>query len=274
MIQIGRMRRIQQRRHDPRIQLLLVFIAATLTACSADGNQQKTGDGTSRSQATGDTTKGCVQTRGQGPDSTIRIDDTTRWNAWKRAVRRGREYRCVVNGSLPAFRVAVLGDSISGPDSIVFTPDAPRARPTQTIALTADFDAPGPHATDALRMLDLDTDGFADLLVGKSWGATGNTVYAVWMFDSRTRRFVVDSSMPNTPFAKMVPGRPCVWSKWNTSAYDDSNAMYCRRDGRWILDSVVDHTNDRKNKVVIERFYSRRGDSMVVVKTAVRPDTT
>jgi hypothetical protein len=268
------MPRIKQRRHEPNIQLLLVLTAAALIACSADGNQQKTGDSTSRSRATGDTTKGCVQTRGQAPDSSIRIDDTTRWNAWKRAVRRGREYRCVVNASLPALRVAVLGDSVSGPDSIVLSLDAPRARPTQTIALTADFDAPDPHATDALRMIDLDTDGYADLLVGKSWGATGNTLYALWMFDSRRRRFVVDSSMPNTPFAKTVPGRPCLWSKWNTSASDDSNAMYCRRDGRWILDSVVDHTRDPKFKVVIERFWSRRGDSMVVAKTTAHPDTT
>jgi hypothetical protein len=247
---------------------------ALAAACWADTAQRARDSIAPSSQAAADTTRGCVQTQGQRPDSSITIEDTTRWYAWKRAFRQRREYRCVVNAALPAFRVAVFGDSLLGLDSIVFTPDSARATPTQTITLNDDFEAPDPRATDALRVVDLDADGYGDLLVGKSWGATGNTDYALWMFDSRARRFVVDSSMPSIPFANTVPGRPCTWSSWNTSAYDDNNAMYCRRDGRWILDSAVEHKRDRTNNRLIETFSARRGDSMVVTKTITRSDTS
>jgi hypothetical protein len=177
-----------------------------------------------------------------------------------------------VNPLLPAFRVAVFGDSVSGHDSIVFTPDTARATPTQTTALNDDFDAPDPRATDALRMFDLDADGYADLLVGKSWGATGNADYALWMFDSRTLRFVVDSSMPNTPFANTVPGRPCIWSSWNTSAYDDSNVLPPRRtlDPRFGGRPHVGPQEPPAQRYIL----GARGDSMVVTKTIARPDTT
>lgn len=259
----------------PTTTVDLALVALLVMGCSGGSKQANPVDSLpSEGRRPGGTSAGCVQTRGQRPDTTIAIGDTTQRSEWSRAYLRGTEYRCVVNPSLPALRVVVLGDSAVGLDSIAFIPDTAGAAAMQTITLDPEFDTPPPSATDALQMIDIDADGYADLLIGKSWGATGNTDYAVWMFEPGTRRFVVDTSLRTAPFANVVPGRPCIWTAWNWSAFDDSAAMFCRRGGRWIVDSTVEHSYDRKKRQHVETFEARRHDSLVVVKQRVTPDTT
>lgn len=244
-------------------------------ACSADAGRHIMSDSTTTAdRPRRQSDDGCVQTSGQRPDTTITFRDSIRWPDWRLAFARGREYRCVVSPTLPAFRLVVFGDTASGQDSLVIIPDTAHATPIQTIALGPEFDTPNPWDTDALRMFDIDIDGFADLIVGKSWGATGNTNYGIWMFDPAARRFVVDTSLDEAAFVNVIRGRPCIWTSWNTSVHDDSGGMFCRRGGRWILDSTVSHTWDRKTDHVIETIEIRRGDSMVVVKSRPVPDTT
>ena len=180
-----------------------------------------------------------------------------------------------MNPSLPALRAVVFSDSTSHPDSVAFGPDTAGATAIQTIALDGEFESPPTYARDALRMIDIDADGYADLLIGKFWGATGNTYYAIWMFEPATRRFVIDTSLhEDTPFKYVVPGRPCIWTASNTSAWDNSGAMLCRRGGRWIVDSTAESSYDRAKQQITETYRARRHDSLVVVQRRVSRDTT
>ena len=218
-----------------------------------------------------DSSDGCRQIGGQRPDTSLPPGLDAR-DAWQRAFARGAEFTCTITPTL-ALRVRVAGDtSLPSLDSIVvFEGAAPRR--LQVLRLDGGSEVPSPETSHPLRAVDLDADGSADLMLGTSWGATGNVAYAVWRFDPRAHRFAADSALSSMFNPAPVPGRACVRTFSNGSAVDDDAGLYCLRAGRWILDSLESHRWNRDAHSVIHEISARRGDSLVVLRHDVQPDS-
>jgi hypothetical protein len=215
---------------------------------------------------------GCRQTGGQRPDTTIRIG-TDAADAWRKATARGVTYSCAIHPTLE-LHLAVAGDTAPPSiDSVVVSLDGTGSALQVLHREPGEAETPLPHHTDLLRAVDLDADGYRDLLLGKFWGATGNRGYDVWRFDASTRRFVADSALSEMWDPAPVPGRPCVRTHSHSSARDDGNGLYCLYAGRWRLDSAeINHWN-RDSSTVTREILARRGDSLVVVERTTRPDS-
>jgi hypothetical protein len=218
------------------------------------------------------TADGCRQIEGQRPDTTFDIVASSA-DAWRRAVARGIEYSCVIDGSL-TLRFVVAGDTSSPSlDSVVVRADSASPHVLQVLHRDRDAEMPLPYHSDVLRAIDLDADGHRDIAVGRFWGATGNRGYEIWRYDPVARRFVVDSALSQIWNPNPVRGRACVSSTSNSSARDDEMGMYCLRSGRWILDSAESNTWIRDSHRVRHDIRARRGDSLVLLKSEARPDS-
>jgi hypothetical protein len=216
---------------------------------------------------------GCRQTRGQRPDTSLRLLDTLALRAWRTAFGRGVEYACEVHPTLSLRLVAAVGSSYPSIDSIIVL-DRDSVRVLQVLArLHGESEAPLPHFTDVVRAMDLDADGSRDLLVGRFWGATGNTGYDVWRFRPSLRRFVADTALSQLSNPHPIPGRPCVATHSNSSVNDDGIGVYCLHEGRWRLDSAVTNTWNRDAGTITRETAVRRGDSLVRVGMETRPDS-
>lgn len=213
----------------------------------------------------------CHQIAGQLPDTSIN-DDTAAASSWRRAFARGAEYRCVIQATIPPVRLLIVGHSTDEwLDSLIIVPDSAGAPPGQSLILESAI--PPEWSTDVVRMLDLDADGYNDLLVGDIWGATGNTTYHVWRFNPLMRQFVEDSELSDVFNPSPMPGAACVHTHSNSSVADGEAALLCLRNGHWVADSIETSTWDRKAHVIVHEVRARKGDSLVVVKRTARPDS-
>ena len=256
---------------------LAVVLLGLLAACHAEParDEARAGPSIGAPSVVDPTHDGCRQTRGQRPDTSIRILDSIATEAWRRAfVHGGAEYTCEIGPGV-ALRLVALVDSTQGTvDSIRIFASGDASRPREVLRREpGEAEAPMPYHTDVLRAVDLDADGWRDLLAGKFWGATGNRGYDVWRYAPSARRFVADTALSRLWNPEPIPGRSCVRTWSTTSARDDVRGVYCLRAGRWSLDSVETNSWNRDSGTVTREITIRRGDTLVRVKRETRPDS-
>lgn len=215
----------------------------------------------------------CQQLTGQRPDASISITDTVAWAAWQRGFARGGEYRCVIHAKIPPIRIVLVKDTASGTFDGYIEPDAANGPPWHIPrdSLLFEMEEPLPRIA-MVQMLDLDADGYGDLLVENMWGATGNTLYQVWRFNRHLRQFIADDELTGESNLSPVPGIACVYTDSNGGGANET-ARRCLRNGHWVTDSLFTSRWAPKAKAVIEEVQARRGDRLVVVKRTVRPDS-
>ena len=259
------------------MRLGYVLCAMTVLACGTGSPREverQVGDSTRLAAIADSKVDGCRQIAGQRPDTAIRIGSPAA-DEWRRRVARGISYACAIHPSL-VLRIVVAGDTGSPSlDSVVVFASSDSSRPLQVLHRVAgDAEMPLPHFTDVVRTIDLDADGWRDLLVGRFWGATGNTGYDVWHFDSTSHRFIVDSTLSTLVNPDPVAGRPCVSTYSNSSVADDDMGVYCLHSGHWRLDSGESHTWLRDSNAIRHDIIARRGDSLVIVRSETKRDSS
>jgi hypothetical protein len=86
---------------------------------------------------------------------------------------------------LPAYRVTPVLDSSHIVDRLEISS---AGRRIQTLDECEVIDSP-PKGETWLKSEDLNFDGYQDLLLLASWGATGNQSWCIWLFDAASSRF-------------------------------------------------------------------------------------
>jgi hypothetical protein len=249
---------------------LLPFAACRVASPRSDSVQATD---TARPAAASDaTTDGCRQTRGPRPDSSLHIGSAAQ-DAWQRAFARGAEFSCTIHPTL-ALRIIIAGDTEPPSlDSLIVLPERDSGPALQVLHREPEAEMPLAFVKDMVRAIDLDADGWRDLIVGKFRGATGNRGYDVWRFDQASRRFAADSTLSTLWDPNPVRGRPCVSTHSHSSVIDGERGVHCLHAGRWLLDSAEVDSWQRPTHTVVHEVFARRGDSLVIVRSTTRPDS-
>lgn len=132
-------------------------------------------------------------------------------------------------------RLVVMAERTGWIDSVLVFRPASSARPVQVLRL--DEGEPPPLGADFLQGADLNLDGWTDVRLGRFWGATGNHIVDVFMYDPARGGFTRDTVLSEASNVQPLPGRPCVRtsSVFGMAGMDHSRAHYCWTAGRWTL---------------------------------------
>lgn len=175
-------------------------------------------------------------------------------------LRRGAVFRCTLRRGAQPVRVVLRAD----PDGVpvraeVFDP-ASAARPRQVLRISAN-EAPR-RGGEILEAVDLNADGWMDLMLMSWWGATGNTGYEVFVYDPAARRFTKSQVLSAQSNPEPIGGRPCV----RTHAVGGMAGMihdqdeFCWRGGVWVHVRSESQVWDRE----------RSTDSVYVFRRTIR----
>lgn len=132
-----------------------------------------------------------------------------------------------------ALRLQAIGEKTGWVDSVLVFAAWSAPRPIQVLRL--DEGEPPALGADFLQGIDLNQDGWMDVKVGRFWGATGNEIYDIFMYDPDRGAFVRDTVLSEGSHIDPVEGRPCVrtGSVFGDAGLLHSHAEFCWIDGRW-----------------------------------------
>jgi hypothetical protein len=230
----------------------LIGVASTCSqGASATGAQR---------QATG-----CVLIAGGPPAESTSLTEN---------VRAGRRYRCTLHAGGPVIEAALIADSAENRIALIELRHPGESTPFQTLS---EGQEESPYrGADYFAGRDLDDDGYLDLLLLSSWGATGNKFYQVWRWSAKQQRFAFDSTLSGIASPSPISGRPCVRTHANAgdAGLSYEAATLCLVDGNWIrVSSESQHRDDHLN-VYLRETRERRGDSMVFIRLDTIRDST
>jgi TonB family protein len=194
--------------------------------------------------------EGCRMTRGPDPDD-VQHDS---WQRWWYVPGPEVEFSCRIEPGRAPQRVVVTGDGHGWPrDLRIYRGGA--ARPLQVLA--PDFESLPMAGGEFLSAIDLDADGYRDLLA-HAWSGTAGITWFVWRWDPRRARFAADSALSALPNLVPVPGRPCVHGG------SGSLEELCLQRGRWT--TMAEETSERAaDGRCMDVRRERRGGRMVEV---------
>jgi hypothetical protein len=89
--------------------------------------------------------------------------------------------------------------------------------------------------TSYARVEDFNFDGYKDFSFISSRGATGNSIYTVWLFNPQLSRFVLNKELSDLMSPVPDPKTKTIRSFSNTSAADWDDQTYIWKDGRLML---------------------------------------
>lgn len=178
-----------------------------------------------------------------------------------------RRFDCPMQGDR-SVRVEARADSSSIVRSLRVA--APGGEP-QELPVVADD--PFPVSDGFLRAVDLNGDDVRDLMLLTRYGATGNTTWAVWLWDARARRFAHDPGL-----SEHTNLRPVAGGCWETfSVGGHAGRIYfrerlCRVNGRVTAVRGESQDWDYDANVYLRTLRELRGDSLAVIRVDTIPD--
>lgn len=105
---------------------------------------------------------------------------------------------------------------------------------TTTQTLFTNMAEPPDETTGYLTAMDFNFDGYQDLRLMTSWGATGNHVYSVWLYDPVTHRFVYNNALSQLNNIDIDLASHTIQSHGNSSADSWGGSSY-----RWENNTLV-----------------------------------
>lgn len=256
----------------------LALAAIVVAACARGGDAPGSAADSAQRDAASAATAAIVRRDTScvvGESEVLALADTGPYRVTQRLTAR-QLVDCRIHDGWPPTRVSIEADTadprITG--LRVSLPPVPgRADSIQQLASSAD--EPPPRGMPYFYALDLDGDGYRELVAMAWWGATGNTGYDVWRWDPAAGRFAKDSVLSGLSNPRPLPGRPCVTSHsvGGMVGMLHSNGVVCRERGRWVRESDESQDWNAAERFFVKVTRERRGDSLVVVRTDTVRDT-
>lgn len=134
-------------------------------------------------------------------------------------------------------------------------------------------DDPFPVSDGFLRSVDLDGDGYRDLMLMIWYGATGNAGHAVWLWDARAGRFAYDAGLSNHTNLRPVDGG--CWETQSVGGHAGriyTRERLCRVSGRVTVVRSERQDFDYDARVYIRTIREPRGDTLAAVRVDTLPD--
>jgi hypothetical protein len=145
-------------------------------------------------------------------------------------LRHDAVFRCTLRAGGPVRRVVLVGNGADGSPLSLRVLGGPRP---QVFGLGTG-NTPPPARSRFFRALDLNRDGWTDLMVLASAGVNGQEWYEVFRYVPAQGRFVRDDVLSQAGNIEPITGRPCVAMVANY-VFKLTNAERCWRGGRWRL---------------------------------------
>jgi hypothetical protein len=159
--------------------------------------------------------------------------DTGRWR-YAEDIRGNPSYRCSLRRGRARVRIVLTAAPEYGQPVSLRIHGARSGAPVQVLAID-DAASPPPRGGEFFRAVDLNRDGWLDLQVLTTWGATGNQAFDVFLYQPSRGRFVRDTVLTGAGSPTPMVARPCVATHWHMGGGIYSNGVYCWRAGRWVL---------------------------------------
>lgn len=176
-----------------------------------------------------------------------------------------------VHASLPAYHVTLIHDVESGVVSRILITRGNEEDPLQALTGYPEPEPP-PGGRDDFGTADFNFDGYQDLKLLATWGATGNRAYLCWLFDSKTGAFSFERSLLDL-------GNPTPDPKTRTISTRATGGMagqvYTKGTYAWKSGTLALTRRERQawneKRKAFDRFREERvGDTLAVVRRGVR----
>jgi hypothetical protein len=239
-------------------------LAGALLAAGLIGITSTCSQGAS-AKATQPPASGCVLIAGGAPADSTSLTEN---------VRTGRRYQCTLHTGGPVIEAALIADSAENTIARIELRHPGESKPFQT--LTEGQDESPYRGADFFAGRDLDNDGYLDLLLLNSWGATGNTFYQVWRWSAKQQRFAFDSTLSSISSPSPIAGRPCVRTHTNAgdAGLSYEAATLCLEDGHWVRVASESQHRDTHLNAYLRETRERRGNAMAVIRLDTIRDST
>ena len=167
-------------------------------------------------------------------------------------VRGGLVCRFTIHPQLPPYIFYLIGNPARNIIDRIEVVSSRENATRQTLAVGADIlpESP-PRGAPFFSVRDVNFDGYADMQMIVWWGATGNTGYAYWLFDSSNGTFVYNNDLSTlsnpTPHPETqtitthsVGGMVGMIYQDRTYAFDDGGALVLIREEKqdWVSSSL------------------------------------
>ena len=200
----------------------------------------------------------CIEHPAAPPPGIDGIDTTVH-----KDVRFGSTFLCRIHPALPIFRFDIQGDPSR---NVILGARVHRGESAPVFQQLESGAEEAPYrGANYFQVVDLNADGYGDVLLMKWWGGSGNVGNDVWLFDPPTGRFVTDSELSDLAnIGGPVPGRPCV-RQFQTGFYGESEV--CLEEGHWVEVHSVSEQPDSSGRLRIREERERRNGQLILVRT-------
>lgn len=144
----------------------------------------------------------------------------------------------------------------------------------QTIENSTDPNSIAPlKSQSVLTTVDANFDGYKDLQVLSTCGATGNCSYDFYLYDPGANEFVHNDFLSGLVTPSFDQQRKHVLTSSNSSAYDTQSEIYqYESNGRYTLIQKQESIWDRNAHTVTLRTYELRNGQMELVDSKTTPE--
>ena len=188
----------------------------------------------------------------------------------------GATFRFKIAPDLPEFTFKVIPevqkpDPAGNPQSTIRDVQVFRGRSSEPLQSLANCEWLGMEApyrdSDWFRVSDMNFDGYADVFVLTTWGATGNEGGCVWLFEPKTGRFEFSKEFSELGTYALDPETKTITTRGHSGADTIDAAKYVVENNRPVLIVTVSQDFDSDKEEYHCVVKERRGRQNELVTT-------
>lgn len=190
-------------------------------------------------------------------------------------LRAGMICNFAINSKLPVFTFHFLGQPANTFGDIQIQ-EGSNTKVIQTITNSTDPNALAPaKSSSVLKPVDVNFDGYLDLLILNNCGATGNCSYDFYLYDQTTNQFLKNSFLTNLGGFKLDQidsVKKQITASWKSSVADWEQATYQYQGGQYMLIKKIISSWDREKNMVTVETYKLHDGKMKLTNSTTTPE--